>query len=66
MNIKVPTLDTFDRTMSETEPFLTLERSYFLLRLKDYPTPKLKVLYALVWFRETIRLWFQPILRDFQ
>ena len=65
MNIKVPILDTFDRTMSEIEPFLTLERSYFLLRLRDCLTYELKVLYASVWFRGTARLWFQPILRDF-
>src|SRR5437667_8133198 len=57
-NIKVPTLDTFDRAISETEPFLTSERSHFLLRLGDYPTLKLKVLYASVRFRGTIRLWF--------
>ena len=37
--------------MSKIEPFLTLERSYFLLRPKDYPIPKLKVLYTLVWFK---------------
>ena len=65
-NIKVPTLDTFDGTMSETEPFLTSERSYFLLRPGDYPTLELKVLYASIWFRGTARAWFLPVLKDFQ
>ena len=44
--------------MSEIEPFLVLERSYFLLRPGDYPTLKLKVLYVSVWFRGIVRVWF--------
>jgi len=65
-NIKVPTLDTFDGTMGETEPFLTSERSHFLLRPGDCPTPELKVLHASARFRGTARAWFLPVLKDFQ